>query len=104
MGISRSATVVCAYLVATAKMTPDEALVAVRAKRGIVCPNIGFRRQLEQYADQLNGGQSGARARPAKLEAIRKLIGKAQKEPNTGSSSLTSSLTISEVTSAPGPP
>lgn len=103
MGISRSATVVCAYLVATAKMTPDEALVAVRAKRGIVHPNIGFRRQLEQYADQLQGAQSTSVARPARMggnvaEAIRRLTGKAQKEPNTGSSSLTSTLTISDVT------
>ena len=56
MGITRSATVVCAYLIATAKMTPDEALAAVRAKREIVCPNIGFMQQLEQYADQLRGG------------------------------------------------
>src|ERR1700677_670878 len=105
MGISRSATVVCAYLVATAKMTPDEALVAVRAKRGIVCPNIGFRIQLEQYADQLQGGKSRPVARPAKLEAIRKLIEKAQtrKGPNTGrsSSTSTSTLLISDVTSAP---
>jgi hypothetical protein len=97
MGISRSATVVCAYLVATAKMTSDEALVAVQAKRGIVCPNIGFRSQLEQYADQLHGGRS---TRPAKLEAIRKLIGKAQKGSNTRRSSSTSTLPISDVTAA----
>jgi len=108
MGISRSATVVCAYLVATARMTPDEALVAVRAKRGIVCPNLGFRRQLEEYAKQVQGGQSRAGARPTKVggfvaEAIRKLTGGAQKEPNSGSSSSTSSTptTISDVTSAP---
>ncbi|KAN0129836.1 Protein-tyrosine phosphatase-like protein [Lactarius tabidus] len=108
MGISRSATVVCAYLIATAKMTPDEALVAVRAKRGMACPNIGFRRQLEQYADQLQGGQNRPFAPPAKIggnvaEAIRKLTGKAQKEPNTGSSSLTSTLTISDVTITSAP-
>ena len=102
MGISRSATVVCAYLVATAKMTPDEALVAVKTKRGIVCPNLGFRRQLEEYANQLNGGgESVRRTRSAKkgvnvAEAIRKLTGMAQKEPNTGSSSSTSTTTISE--------
>ena len=108
MGISWSATVVCAYLVATAKMTPDEALVAVKTKRAIVCPNLGFRRQLEEYAKQFCGGESGGRTRSAKkgvnvAEAIRKLTGMAQKEPNTGSSSPTSisTLTISEVTLAP---
>ena len=117
MGISRSATVVCAYLVATAKMTPEEALAAVRAKRGIVCPNIGFRQQLERYADQLQGGDqsSASSACPGPVlrsasrrsrgvivaEAIRKLTGMAQQEPNTGSSSLTPTLPISDVSSAP---
>ncbi|KAF8479531.1 protein-tyrosine phosphatase-like protein, partial [Russula ochroleuca] len=46
MGISRSATVVCAYLIATMRMTPDEALAAVKEKRGFVSPNMGFLRQL----------------------------------------------------------
>jgi len=58
MGISRSAAIVCAYLIATMRMTPDEALAAVRAKRGIVSPNIGFLRQLEEYAVRLQGGEA----------------------------------------------
>ena len=49
MGISRSATVVIAYLIATTKMTPHEALAAVRARRTIVRPNRGFMSQLYQY-------------------------------------------------------
>ncbi|KAI0251777.1 protein-tyrosine phosphatase-like protein [Lactifluus subvellereus] len=49
MGISRSATVVIAYLIATTKMTPHEALAAVRAKRTIVRPNRGFMSQLQEY-------------------------------------------------------
>jgi len=49
-GISRSATVVCAYLIATTDLGAREATVHVQSIRGIVCPNIGFRRQLEQYA------------------------------------------------------
>jgi atypical dual specificity phosphatase len=49
MGISRSATVVIAYLIATTKMTPHEALAAVRAKRAIVRPNRGFMSQLQEY-------------------------------------------------------
>ncbi|KAH8979485.1 hypothetical protein EDB86DRAFT_2776387, partial [Lactarius hatsudake] len=32
------ATVVCAYLVATMRVTPHEALMAVRERRGIVAP------------------------------------------------------------------
>ncbi|KAI9510523.1 protein-tyrosine phosphatase-like protein [Russula earlei] len=81
MGISRSATVVCAYLVATMRMTPNEALATVRAKRGIVSPNSGFLRQLEDYAAQVQGGR-GRKAvqRSAKLEAIRKLTRGSQKD------------------------
>jgi len=61
MGMSRSATVVCAYLVATARMTPHEALAAVKAKRPIVNPNVGFLAQLDEYDRQLLGGRSEAR-------------------------------------------
>ena len=55
MGISRSATVVCAYLVATTPLIPSEAIDFVRAKRGVVCPNLGFRQQLETYGKQFDG-------------------------------------------------
>jgi Dual specificity phosphatase, catalytic domain len=86
MGISRSATVVCGYFVATMKMTPQEALTAVKAKRGIVCPNLGFRIQLEEYARVLQDGRDKGRALPARSrlggKVIRKLTGAAQKEPN----------------------
>jgi len=50
LGISRSATVVCAYLIATTKLSAWESVEHVQSIRGIVCPNIGFRKQLEQYA------------------------------------------------------
>ncbi|KAI0251776.1 protein-tyrosine phosphatase-like protein [Lactifluus subvellereus] len=105
MGISRSATVVCAYLIATTKMTPDEALAAVKAKRGIVCPNLGFRRQLEEYARQVQRGK--VRARPIRLgenvaEIIRKFTGGAQKGPNLSTTTASTaavplSLTSSQV-------
>ena len=49
MGISRSTTVVMAYLIATTKMTPHEALATVRSKRTIVRPNRGFMSQLQEY-------------------------------------------------------
>jgi len=55
MGISRSATVVCAYLIAEKAMTAPAAIDFVREKRAIVCPNIGFRRQLDEYAARLHG-------------------------------------------------
>jgi len=57
MGISRSATVVCAYLVATTPMTAPEAIDFAISKRPIVCPNLGFRRQLETYSIQFYSGK-----------------------------------------------
>jgi protein-tyrosine phosphatase len=55
MGISRSATVVCAYLIADQGLTASAAIDFVREKRPVVCPNIGFRRQLGEYAARLHG-------------------------------------------------
>jgi atypical dual specificity phosphatase len=72
MGISRSATIVCAYLIATMRMTPDEALAAVKKKREIVCPNLGFLRQLEEYSVQLYGERAKP---PAKIgEKVAQII------------------------------
>ncbi|KAG6828922.1 hypothetical protein H0H92_006308 [Tricholoma furcatifolium] len=56
-GISRSATVVIAYLIASSGMPAGEATVHIQSKRGIVCPNSGFRRQLEKYAEGFVGGR-----------------------------------------------
>lgn len=55
MGISRSATVVCAYLIAEQGMTASAAIDFVRSKRPIICPNVGFQRQLIEYATSLHG-------------------------------------------------
>lgn len=50
LGISRSATVVCAYLIATTNLSARESIAHVQSLRSIVCPNIGFRKQLGEYA------------------------------------------------------
>ena len=49
-GVSRSATVVCAYLVATTDLTAPKSIEHVQSIRGIICPNMGFRRQLDEYS------------------------------------------------------
>lgn len=57
---------VCAYVIAISAngMTAREAIDIVKAKRGIVNPNEGFRAQLAKYAERYVGngapGQSGA--------------------------------------------
>jgi len=48
-GMSRSATIVIAYLLATTPMTTEEATAFVRSKRSVIRPNQGFTKQLEQY-------------------------------------------------------
>jgi hypothetical protein len=72
-------------------MTPDEALAAVRSKRGMVCPNMGFFRQLEKYAAQVLREKGKDGAHRAKIgegvaEAIRKLKQKEQ-EPSSSTAS-----------------
>ena len=49
MGISRSATVVAAYLTFRHGLTPDQAISWIRLQRPIVHPNPGFQEQLSDY-------------------------------------------------------
>jgi len=65
MGISRSATVVCAYLIAHKNMKAEEAIAYAQSKRPVVCPNLGFREQLEIYESKLqsNRGQDSLLAK-----------------------------------------
>lgn len=85
-GISRSATLVCAYLVATTPMRAREAIAHVQSKRGIVSPNIGFRRQLVAWERQFDDAKAKAaeeRRRKARSigifgDALSKWMGKAR--------------------------
>lgn len=52
-GISRSATVVCAYLMRKNGWTLPQTLQFLRARRGCVNPNPGFVAQLQQYERDL---------------------------------------------------
>lgn len=42
-------------------MLASEALAHTQAKRGIICPNIGFRKQLEIYGQRFVGKRSQQR-------------------------------------------
>lgn len=60
MGKSRSATIVCAYLMHRFRISPTEALEQLRRGRGVCDPNDGFWKQLELYysmdmADDVEG-------------------------------------------------
>ena len=87
MGISRSATVVCAYLIATTSMTSKEAIDFVISKRPIVCPNLGFRLQLETYSHRFCPQKKGRLRITSVGESIgariRKLRRGSGKEPSS---------------------
>lgn len=53
-GMSRSASIVIAYLMATLGMSLDASLAHVKVRRTIVCPNSGFRKQLMMYEGKLD--------------------------------------------------
>ena len=48
-GVSRSASIVIAYLISKHKMTYEEAFHLVREKRPEIDPNAGFRKKLLEY-------------------------------------------------------
>lgn len=56
MGKSRSATIVCAYLMYKFSVTPTEAIEQLREGRGVCDPNPGFWEQLEVYHQMLKAG------------------------------------------------
>lgn len=53
MGKSRSATIVCAYLMYKYQLSPAEALAQLNEGRPVCEPNPGFQEQLEVYAEML---------------------------------------------------
>jgi len=53
-GVSRSPTVVTAYLMRKRKLSFEDAFAIVKAKRDCVGPNDGFMKQLQRYEQQKN--------------------------------------------------
>ena len=52
-GVSRSATLVLAYLMYEYNMSLEDARALLKSKRPCTCPNRGFLTQLESYETQL---------------------------------------------------
>lgn len=57
-GVSRSTSLVLAWMMRYKKLTLREAYTKVRKQRSFVCPNSGFVKQLLQYEKQLLGQNS----------------------------------------------
>jgi len=85
-GVSRSAIVVCAYLVATTSMNAPESIAYVQGKRSIVSPNFGFRKQLQVWGAQYYGDTTKkspvARMTEGIAERIRELKAAAGASPS----------------------
>jgi predicted protein tyrosine phosphatase len=56
-GVSRSSTIVIAYLMKSQNMKLQEALSHVRQNRRIINPNPGFMKQLSQFESEIHGLQ-----------------------------------------------
>ncbi|EED83158.1 predicted protein [Postia placenta Mad-698-R] len=70
VGMSRSATVVCAFLIATTSMNAADAIGFVASKRCVASPNIGFRRQLEEYSARFHPPPPRVSHRIAKVSGV----------------------------------
>lgn len=57
-GFSRSPAVIAAYLIRYQRLSVDEALAVLRAKRSCVRPNEGFMKQLQKWWDSQQGGDA----------------------------------------------
>jgi atypical dual specificity phosphatase len=87
MGISRSSTVVCAYLVAEHGMSARDAIAFAKSKRSVVRPNVGFVRQLGEWAQGFvpapaqESGLSQLRDRLRRILDSSQGVASAQKRP-----------------------
>lgn len=73
-GVSRSATIVIAYLMQEHGMSYSDAMQHVKKQRYFICPNDGFRRQLSQFQKELrkSGGSNGAKEEGRIIESAGK--------------------------------
>lgn len=55
-------------------MTGPGSIEFVRSKRPIVCPNVGFRQQLDEYALKVHGGTKGEAEMQVKVGEVPKNI------------------------------
>ncbi len=55
-GISRSVSVVAAFLMAQYGWSPDDAVEYIKSKRIVANPNVGFVQQLHEYARESLAG------------------------------------------------
>ncbi|XP_038617016.1 dual specificity protein phosphatase 10 [Tachyglossus aculeatus] len=72
-GVSRSATIVIAYLMKHTRMTMTDAYKFVKGKRPIISPNLNFMGQLLEFEEDLNNGVTPRILTP-KLTGVETLV------------------------------
>lgn len=78
-GVSRSATIVLAYLIFTEKMSYQDAFNLVKDKRGIISPNLGFMVQLMMFHQRIHEDYSKSPIQPKLFAVSRHQL----EDPNT---------------------
>uniref|UniRef100_A0A7S0NYT0 protein-tyrosine-phosphatase n=2 Tax=Calcidiscus leptoporus TaxID=127549 RepID=A0A7S0NYT0_9EUKA len=71
-GVSRSASLVIAYLMRRDGLSAEDARALVTSRRPVVLPNDGFWRCLEEYGKELVGSRSGVYV-PAKTQRVEEM-------------------------------
>ena len=90
-GVSRSVTVVVAYLMKTKNMSLKQALDLVKTKRPTMCPNEGFQTQLQTYEDILRPKKTKVCDKGHALSSSAKINGsRVSSNAKTKASSITS--------------
>ena len=69
-GISRSSTVVIAYLIRYDNKTLEEALISVKSQRCIAQPNLGFWKQLKEFETYIREGRATDYPPPLEMTEI----------------------------------
>jgi len=99
-GVSRSATIVSAYLMTAFKMSHSEAVEKVRSKRPIARPNYGFMIQLEMYWGTLKQQIEGAATTKGETTTVGETTTEGAPTTTTTISQVTFSETEDELTGA----
>lgn len=79
-GVSRSSTLVLAYLMQEEDIPLQQALSLLRLKRPIVCPNPGFMRQLKEFEQVLSQVKSRLGPECSKKELQKEMEEKQQEK------------------------
>lgn len=98
-GVSRAATICIAYIMKKFKLSVEDATETVSDVRPDICPNPGFKRQLEQYYENLHPELKKKAPEPVATPAV-----ETKKEEEIATNLAQTSIAPSEPTTTPTDP